>query len=301
MLQLDFSVYAHPFKRPLHTAHGHWHTREGIILTLTDSSGCQGQGEIAPLPWFGTETLAAAIAYCQNLGETITPNSIEQIPDQYPACQFGFATALIALQSPTPAIAIQPHQVAHLIPLHEQAIPQIEELESQGANTFKCKIGVGDQTVERATWQTLSQYARPASQFRLDANGSLNLSTARQWLELAQTQGNVEFIEQPLVPKEFEAMQQLNAEYDVAIALDESVATFQDLNRCQAVGWSGVYVLKVAIAGYPQRLQQFCQEHSIDFVCSSVFETAIGRQAALDIAQNLGSNRALGFGVQSWF
>lgn len=301
MLQLAFSVYSQPFKRPLYTAHGRWQTREGIIVTLTDATGRQGQGEIAPLPWFGTETLADAIAYCKRLGEQLSSATIEQIPDSYPACQFGFTTALMALQSPFAAIALQPHQVAHLIALGQQSVSQLQDLESRGATTFKCKIGVGELGTELAAWQHLSQHAKATRTFRLDANGSLDLPAAHQWLELAQTQGNVEFIEQPLAPGQVEAMQRLGEQYDVAIALDESVATFQDLTRCQAAGWSGVYVLKIAIAGFPQRLQQFCQEHSLDFVCSSVFETAIGRQAALNVAQKLGSSRALGFGVQSWF
>jgi len=46
-------------------------------------------------------------------------------------------------------------------------------------------------------------------------------------------------------------------------------------------------VIKAAIAGSPSRLRQFCREHEIDAVFSSVFETAIGTQAALKLAVEL--------------
>jgi len=47
------------------------------------------------------------------------------------------------------------------------------------------------------------------------------------------------------------------------------------------------FVIKAAIAGSPSRLRQFCREHEIDAVFSSVFETAIGTQAALKLAVEL--------------
>jgi O-succinylbenzoate synthase len=49
-------------------------------------------------------------------------------------------------------------------------------------------------------------------------------------------------------------------------------------------------------------LRQFCQQHEIDAVFSSVFETAIGRQTALQLAAELSrKNRAVGFGVDHFF
>ncbi|HAA31219.1 MAG TPA: o-succinylbenzoate synthase, partial [Cyanobacteria bacterium UBA8553] len=90
--------------------------------------------------------------------------------------------------------------------------------------------------------------------------------------------------------------------YSTPIALDESVATIDQLEECYQKGWRGIFVIKVAIAGSPKRLRQFCQKHDIDTVFSSVFETSIGRQAALQLAAELSNpNRAVGFGVNHWF
>ena len=57
---LSFRRYRLPFRAPLHTAHGLWTERTGIIVRLSDPEGRSGFGEIAPLTDFGTETLVQA-------------------------------------------------------------------------------------------------------------------------------------------------------------------------------------------------------------------------------------------------
>jgi O-succinylbenzoate synthase len=60
-------------------------------------------------------------------------------------------------------------------------------------------------------------------------------------------------------------------------------------------------VIKPAIIGSPQRLRSFCRECPIDTVFSSVFETAIGRDAGLQLAQELQTrDRAVGYGLEDW-
>ena len=97
-------------------------------------------------------------------------------------------------------------------------------------------------------------------------------------------------------------MLEMSAQYSTPIALDESVATLDELEDSYQRGWRGIFVIKAAIAGSPKRLRQFCQKRDIDAVFSSVFETAVGRQAALQLATELSNpNRAVGFGVNHWF
>ena len=97
-------------------------------------------------------------------------------------------------------------------------------------------------------------------------------------------------------------MLELSKCYETPIALDESVATLKQLATCYQQGWRGIFVIKPGIVGSPSRLRQFCQQHEIDAVFSSVFETAIGRQAALQLAAELSRhNRAVGFGINHFF
>ena len=144
---------------------------------------------------------------------------------------------------------------------------------------------------------------------RLDANGGLSEGQARLWLEncdcinnYSQSSAKIEFIEQPLGVDKLQLMLTLNRDYQTAIALDESVATLNQLKDCYQQGWRGIFVIKPGIAGYISRLRQFCQEEQIDVVFSSMLETTIGRQAALQLARELTIKpRAVGFGVSHWF
>ena len=57
---LSHRRYRLPFLRTVRTAHGPWTAREGLLVRLEDGAGRVGYGEVAPMPEFGTETLAEA-------------------------------------------------------------------------------------------------------------------------------------------------------------------------------------------------------------------------------------------------
>ncbi|NET74244.1 MAG: o-succinylbenzoate synthase, partial [Sphaerospermopsis sp. SIO1G2] len=141
------------------------------------------------------------------------------------------------------------------------------------------------------------------AKLRLDDNGGLNYHTAKLWLSICdQFSTQVEFLEQPLSVDMLTEMLELSNFYQTKIALDESIARLQQLKEIYFQGWHGIFVIKPAIVGSPSRLKQFCQQHPIDLVFSSVFETEIGRKAALNLALELSnSHRALGFGIQHYF
>ena len=117
-------------------------------------------------------------------------------------------------------------------------------------------------------------------------------------------------------PDQFSELLTLSQNFQTAIALDESVANLKQLKECYELGWRGIYVIKAAIMGSPRQLENWCQNKAIDIVFSSVFETSIGQQAVLALAQKFNNcdqkvalgdrkaalrDRALGFGVNQWF
>ena len=63
---MSFRRYQRPFVKPLRTARGEWLLREGLIVRIECDSGVE-YGEVAPIPEFGTETLAVAEAFLQSL------------------------------------------------------------------------------------------------------------------------------------------------------------------------------------------------------------------------------------------
>ena len=320
LYQFEFRTYQRKFKRPLQTSHGIWDIREGIILKLTDENGQIGWGEIAPLSWFGSETFEQALDFCNQLSAHISEETILSISAEFPACQFGFESALLKeTNSPPPASPCQGgeknlSQYSGLLPAGEAALSVLQMLWKQGFRTFKWKIGVATIEEELQVFLLLVKAMHDLGNgekalLRLDANGGLDYSQAETWLqacdqvlEILDFSVKIEFLEQPLSIRQFDEMLALSAAYKTPIALDESVAKLDRIQECYNQGWRGIFVIKPAICGSPSQLRKFCQAHNIDAVFSSVFETQIGRQAALNLATELSLNsRALGFGTDDWF
>ena len=312
--RFEFRPYQRRFLRSLTTNHGKWDIREGIILRLTNESGKLGWGEIDPISWFGSETLEQALDFCRQLPEEITDEIIFSIPDELPACQFGFESAWewgSELLSMPNAQCPMPHAQSYsaLLPAGEAALNQWKTLWQQGYRTFKWKIGVDAIADELKIFESLTRILPASTKLRLDANGGLSYEEANLWLRTCDNlKANpelpleIEFIEQPLPVEQFQQMLELSTSYETAIALDESVATLKQLAACHQQGWRGIFVIKPGIVGSPSRLRKFCDQHQIDTVFSSVFETAIARRAALKLAAELSqNNRAIGFGIDHFF
>ncbi len=314
-IELAVRPYQRRFVTPLHTAHGLWNWREGLLIRLRDSLGRVSYGEIAPIPWFGSETLEDALTFCNAQGEEW---QAEAVPDALPATQFGLGCALAELvedgcltgQEPAmPANSFANADICGLLPAGEAVLDLAFQRLAEGHRTLKWKIGV-HAIVDEIHWlERLMEKLPNYTQLRLDANGGLNIDQAEQWLATCDRINTdsrlaaIEHLEQPLPPNQVKAMQNLGRRYRTAIALDESVATVAQLEDCWQRGWRGVVVVKPAIAGSPQQLEAFCQQHQPRLVFSSAFETVIGRRAALAIAARCSPSPApaLGFGTQGWF
>ena len=326
MLRFDFRPYCRPFCQPLQTAHGLWAKRTGLLLRFEDEQGQVRFGEVAPIPWFGTETQAQARAFCDRFPRHFAPEQIDQIPDNLPACQFGFSAvsplsreAALRLHPqslsqawerdwPLENFGDAPRDMCALLPTGAGALQGWRSLWQRGHRTFKWKIGVVAVAEELALFQKLVETVPPELRLRLDANGGLTPDAAATWLAACDRAPiTIEFLEQPLPPATIlDWLSQIAGRFQTAIALDESVATLQQLQRVyQQVGDRGVYVVKPAIAGDPQQLLDFCLSNRLDVVFSSALATPVGRNRALELAQRSWAaglpQRALGFGVSHWF
>ena len=306
-LRFEFRPYRRPFRQTLRTSHGAWKHREGIILKFTDQQSRVGFGEVAPLPWFGTETQEQALSFCAQVPRQISLRCGFTILSTLPACRFGFEVALNDLRRDIRSAQPETAQYSALLPTGEAALSAWSMLWALGHRTFKWKIGVAPFAVELAWLSLLLDRLPLGAKLRLDANGGLDELTAHHWLDHCDQLGHrIEFIEQPLSPDRFPDLLKLAHRYQTAIALDESVTTLDQLKAHYFRGWRGVYVVKAAIMGSPNQLKQFCCDYPIDVVISSVFETDIGRQALIDLTVELETllpyapRRVLGLGTQQW-
>lgn len=307
--QFSFRYFSQKFTNPIITNHGLWEIRESVIIRLINQENNVTWGEISPISWFGSETIEQALDFCHQLPKTITKEIIFTIPDHLPACQFAFESSTHAGSF---RLCIRDFQsldtnldltYSGLLSAGKLALNQWNSLWEQGYKTFKWKIAVDDINKELEIFDLLISSLPNSAKLRLDANGGLSYQQAELWLKNCdQFLPKIEFIEQPLPADKFTEMRELSNLYSTPISLDESIANLQQLESCFQQGWEGIFVIKPAIVGSPFRLKEFCKKHQIDVVFSSVFETEIGRQAALQLAAELSTNnRAVGFGINHLF
>jgi O-succinylbenzoate synthase len=74
--------YIRRFLYPLETGHGVWKAREGILIKLESEKGT-GFGEVAPIPFFKTETIDQAQVFLNSMGKVVDLGDL-QIPETFP-------------------------------------------------------------------------------------------------------------------------------------------------------------------------------------------------------------------------
>jgi o-succinylbenzoate synthase len=277
--QLEYRSYRRRFRQPLRTAHGEWSERRGLLLRLTDAEGRHGYGEVAPVPWLGSERFEAAEQFIETLarGETGGGASISDLP----ACRFALDAARDELRPEGPRdVPVRRISVAALLPAGEAALKELAEKVKGGFETFKWKIGVGPAPAERELFLALRQAAPEGTRFRLDANGALSVQETREWLRLLDEAG-AEFLEQPMPPAAFEEMREVQGKFATPIALDESVTHARDFEEAHRRGWRGLYVIKPAIFGAMREGEALLPAVRPRIVISSVFETSAGYEGVL--------------------
>lgn len=291
--------YRLPLRSPLRTAHGPWREREGLLVRLTDEAGRAGYGEIAPIEWFGTETLPEAEAVCRSWGGRIDVRQIAEIPARFGCVRFALDAAKPAATARAPTNERLP--VAALLPAGRAALAALPAGLESGFLAFKWKVGVGRVEDELAILDDLLGALPAYTRLRLDANGAWDRRSAERWLAHC-AERPVEFVEQPAAPAEVDLLRGLAGDYPVKLALDESVTGLAAAREWQARGWGGVFVLKPALAGPLPELEAWIRETQADVVFSSALETALGRAAILRwaLAAKL-THRALGFGLGEIF
>ena len=329
MYRFASKSYRRPLRAALRTAHGMWTEREGIIIRLEDDAGRVGFGEIAPIPWFGTETIAEAEEICRKFGATVADETLDAVSERFGCVRFALAQARAEIEIPsregcptgrgvspagaasTPPVASRhPSQegilvarlpIAALLPAGRDALKILPAKLEGGFLAFKWKVGVGAVDDELAIFNDLLARLPAYAKLRLDANGSWDRRQAAKWLERC-AERPVEFIEQPVAPADEAALLGLAADFPVTLALDESITGLAAARRWQGQGWPGVFVIKPALAGPLAELAAWVAATKADLVLSSAIETTLGRSAILRAAltQPL-TKRALGFGVGEIF
>lgn len=293
-----YKRYQLPLAAALRTAHGMWTEREGIIVRLEDEAGQVGFGEIAPIPWFGTETLKQADETCRKFGDRVSPELLAAVPEAQGCVRFALAMALPRRAGAGGTTRLP---VAALLPAGRPAVQQLSTQLEAGYLAFKWKVGVNPIDDELGLLDDLLAILPAHAKLRLDANGAWTSRQAARWLTRCAGRP-IEFVEQPVKPADEDTLLGLAGDYPVTLALDESIVRLAEARRWQALGWPGVFVLKPALAGPLPEVIAWITATSPDVVISSALETVLGRTEILRavLSQPL-TRRALGFGLGAIF
>jgi O-succinylbenzoate synthase len=297
-LRFSFRSYRRTLRAPLRTAHGVWTEREGLLLRAESEDGVVRYGEVAPISWFGTETVEEAREVCVKLGDRLSAEAIAAVPQRMGCVRFALASVLEDAKPPSAAIATR-LPVAALLPAGKAVLAAVDAKLEAGFLAFKWKVGVARPEDEMPLLDDVLARLPAYVKLRLDVNGAWSNRDAARWLEFC-AERPVEFVEQPVM--NVDALLGLAADYPVTLALDESVAHLTAAREWQARGWPGVFVIKPALAGPLDELVVWVRETKPDLVLSSAIESALARAQILRVAfaENL-TERPLGFGVGEIF
>ncbi|MFP4281042.1 MAG: o-succinylbenzoate synthase [Verrucomicrobiota bacterium] len=292
-------TYRRPFAVPLRTAKGPWFEREGILLRLVSPDGRAGYGEIAPLEWFGTESLGEAEAWLQSLRGTVSDRQIEGTPEALRCSRFALSSARWQIREPGPGYDFLN---CALLPTGEAALDAIGPLLEAGFRVFKLKVGVDEVEAELAVASALVSILPRGARLRLDGNARLAEEDLAQWWDHLEGVRPVEFIEQPLAVGKEARMHELALERTLPLALDESIASVGQLLRVFAQQpWKGPLVIKGSILGSVEAQRMALGGRGEQVIFSSVFETGIGLHSVLRLARAVGAVAPVGFGTLGYF
>jgi L-alanine-DL-glutamate epimerase-like enolase superfamily enzyme len=155
-----------------------------------------------------------------------------------------------------------------------------------GYGTLKVKVGVGDGAADEARLRAVRAVAPPPIRLRIDANGAWSEAEALALLNRWQAL-ELEYVEQPLAPRELEAQTRLAAASPVPIAADEGVRSEEDARRLLEARAAHLLVLKPMLLGgvlTAYRIARLALGQGVPVVLSTALEGAYGRTAALHVA-----------------
>jgi o-succinylbenzoate synthase len=293
------------------SAAGTWSERRALLLVLEDEAGHVGLGEAAPLPGFGTDTLAAARAsLAALLGRTLPeappadrPRMLGEISAALtsPSARSALEGALLdvwARRRGVPAYALlaavtpgtRAPLSAWLPDERGDALAAARSHLAHGGTGVKVKLdaarglGAGLETLE-----ALRRELGPGVALRADANRSATVATLVPFLDRVRALG-LEWLEEPTA-------EPISADLGVPLALDESLQAAGAKPDLAARPFVAGLVLKpTALGGLARCLElaAHARAHGRAAVASHALEGPVGFMTAVTLAFALGSDRAHG-------
>ncbi len=280
-LALQIRPFGFRLPRPLQTAAGAVAAKRGWLLRLQSRDGAVGWGEAAPLDPGETGAVAAAL---EGLGPAVERIDLERsLPALPPSLTFALGGALAEIDGEVGAAAggwLAAPPSAWLLPAGEAMLAGLERglAGASGPATFKWKVAVAADGLERRLLERLLERLPAHGRLRLDANGGWDRATAAAWAERLGQEPRLEWLEQPLAAGDQEGLEALAL--GIPVALDESLRQWPELRR----RWAGWQVRRPSQDGDPRPLLTQLGRGVPRLMVSTGFETGIGARWTAHLA-----------------
>lgn len=296
--------------------------REGVLVRLKTDTGAMGWGEVAPLPQFSRESLSEAAQQLLDLrnmlqGWAITPDWIEPeglfihfMNEQKLAAsvRFGVELAIWSLYAAARKTSlprlITPHPRGRvflnglLAGTPEDVLDTAQRMREAGYRAVKLKVGRRDVIEDIDLVRKVSRVLGGAVALRLDANRAWRRDEAAAFLKGIAGIA-IEYIEEPLITPE--SLPELVEQYDVPVALDESLIGLP-VEALGGYGFATAVVLKPMLLGgliQTLRVAHRATDLGMNPVLSATYETGIGLRSLIAIAASIG-NEAVPAGLDTY-
>ncbi len=304
------------FAAPVHTGFGQLHSRELLVLALTEADGLVGHGEAAPLePYDGVRVAdvhAALMAYRPLLEAAATGSeapgdllercrSRVDLPQALAAVDLALwdlagkraGLPVAALLASHPAASVEVNATITAEDRRGAAVAAAAAARD-GYRCVKLKVGVGDDAGRVAAVRAA---IGPELALRLDANGAWSVEEAQRMIE-ALTPAGLELVEEPV--RGIAATRRLRELVAVRIAIDETAA----LPGALTGGVADVVCLKIARCGGISGLLAAAaavRASGADVYVASTFDGPLGVAAGLHAAAALAPLPACGLATLGLF
>ncbi len=190
-------------------------------------------------------------------------------------------------------------------PTVDDVVTEVDDALGRGAAGVKLKIAPGwDLEPVRAV-----QAAHPTVRLSVDANGSYGRDDTDHLLGLARLLAERQgYVEQPLAAEDLPGLSRLAARSPVPLALDESVVSATDAGIIGAVGAQGLINVKPARLGGVSATLALSQlvasqrpKRRPETFLGGMFETGVGRSAALAIGRATVTRAETDLGPSAWY
>jgi L-alanine-DL-glutamate epimerase-like enolase superfamily enzyme len=159
-----------------------------------------------------------------------------------------------------------------------------------GAKAIKIKVGIEpDQDIE--TLRQVRDVVGGSVKIRADANTGYSVQTALKVLRATESV-DLEYLEQPVAADDHDGLNQIRKQSSTPIMADESLHTLKDaesLIQQEAVDFFGLKLIKHGGIYKARQISSLAEEHGIECVVISPWETQIGVSAGVHLILS-GSN-----------